>query len=106
MCPDDWAKELRLRDVRNKFIKEQLQLGKPMIPRSSDWSLHPQVWPSDQCTYEPVTSADQVHKEDIVVCKVQFGDRFYGHVVSRKWLEDGERCFTIANLQRRENGCC
>ena len=48
------------------MIKAQLQLGKPVIYRSSGWSLHPRVWPNDLCTYEPVTSADEVHEDDIV----------------------------------------
>ena len=62
LCPEDWAKELRLREVRNEMIKAQLQLGKPVIYRSSGWSLYPRVWPNDQCTYEPVTSADEVEQ--------------------------------------------
>ena len=73
---DDWAKELRLREVRNEMIKKQLQLGRPVIYRSSGWSLYPRVWPNDQCTYEPVTSADEVQEDDIVFCQVQPGDRF------------------------------
>ena len=97
-CPDDWERELRLRKVRNELLKENLQAGKPVIYRSSGWSLWPRVWPNDQCTYEPVTSADQVHKEDIVFCEVQPDDRFYAHVVSRKWLKDGEWYFTMPNM--------
>ena len=95
-----------MRAVRNEMIKEQLQLGKPVIYRSSGWSLYPRVWPNDQCTYEPVTSADEVQEDDIVFCQVQPGDRFYGHLVSRKWFQDGEWYFTISNLQGRSNGWC
>ena len=106
LCPEDWAKELRLREQRNELIKKQLQLGKPVIYRSSGWSLYPRVWPNDQCTYEPVTSADEVQEDDIVFCQVQPGDRFYGHLVSCKWFQDGEWYFTISNLQGRSNGWC
>ena len=88
------------------MIKKQLQLGRPVIYRSSGWSLHPRVWPNDQCTYEPVTSADDVRKTDIVFCQVQPGDRFYGHLVSCKWFQDGEWYFTISNLKGREHGWC
>ncbi len=105
-CPEDWPKELRLREQRNEMIKEQLQLGKPVIYRSSGWSLYPRVWANDQCTYEPVTSADEVREDDIVFCQVQPGDRFYGHLVSRKWFEDGKWFFTISNLKGRSNGWC
>ena len=58
LCPEDRGKELRLREVRNQMIKEQLLLGKPVIYRSSGWSLYPRVWSNDLCTYEPVTSAE------------------------------------------------
>ena len=96
LCPEDSAKELRLRAVRNEMIKEQLQLGKLLIYRSWGWSLYPRVWANDLCTYEPVTSADEVHEDDIVFCcQVQPRDRFYSHLVPRKWFQDGERYFTI-----------
>ena len=106
LCPEDWGMELRLREVRNEMLKEQLQLGRPVIYRSSGWSLHPRVWSNDRCTFEPVTSADEVKEDDIVFCQVQPGDRFYGHIVSRKWFEHGEWYFTISNLKGRENGWC
>ena len=89
---DDWAKELlqakelRYREVSNEVIKEQLQLGMPVIYRSLGWSLYPRIWPNDECTYEPVTSADDVNENDIVFCQVQPSDHFYGHLVSRRWF--------------------
>ena len=86
------------------MIKNQLLLGRPVIYRSSGWSLWPRVWPNDQCTYGPVTSADDVNEKDIVFCQVQPGDRFYGHLVSRKWFHNDEWYFTISNLKGRENG--
>ena len=88
------------------MIKEQLQLGKPVIYRSSGWSLYPRVWSNDRCSYDPVTSANEVREDDIVFCQVQPGDRFFAHLVSRKWFEDGEWYFTISNLKGRENGWC
>ena len=75
--------------------QKQLQLGMPVIYRSLGWSLYPRVWPNDECTYEPVTSADDVNENDIVFCQVQPGDRFYGHLVWRKWFLEG-----------RPNGWC
>ena len=55
LCSEDSAKELRFRAQRNEMIKEQLQLGKPVIYRSSGWSLYPRVWSNDLCSYDPVT---------------------------------------------------
>ena len=106
LCPEDWAKELRLRAQRNELIKEQLKLGKPMIYRSSGWSLYPRVHSNDMCFYDPVMYADEVNENDIVFCQVQPGDRFFAHVVSRKWFQNGEWYFTISNLKGRENGWC
>ena len=66
LCPEDPAKELRLREERNVLIKEQLQLGKPVVYRSSGWPLYPRVWSNDLCSYDPVTSANEVRFGDIV----------------------------------------
>ena len=108
LWPTDRAKELRLRQSRNEIIKEQLLLGKPVIYRSQGWSLYPRVHANDQCTFEPVISADEVKEQDIVFCEVQPGDRFFGHLVSQKWFDDGdgEWYFTITNLAGWENGWC
>ena len=106
LCPEDSAKELRLRAERNEMIKEHLQRGKPVIYRSSGWSLYPRVWSNDLCSYDPVTSADEVHEDDIVFCQVQPGDRFYGHLVSRKSFQEGEWWFIISNAHGRSNGWC
>ena len=95
-----------MRDERNEIIKKQLQLGRPVIYRSSGWSLWPRVGSGDQCTYEPVTSADDVRKTDIVFCQVQPGDLFYAHLVSHKWFQDGKWYFSISNLNGWLNGWC
>ena len=49
---------------------------------------------------------DEVNEDDIVFCQVQPGDRFFAHLVSRKWFEDGEWYFTISNSKGWENGWC
>ena len=61
LCPDDWAKELRLREVRNEMIKKQLQLGRPVIYRSSGSSLYPRVWPND-ASIDQHSVAEPVHQ--------------------------------------------
>ena len=106
LCPEDPAKELRLREERNVLIKEQLQLGKPVVYRSSGWSLYPRIHSNDWCFYDPVMYADEVNKDDIVFCEVQPGNRFFAHLVTRKWYEDGDWYFTISNIRGRENGWC
>ena len=111
LCPEDRDKELKRRAQRNELIKAQLQAGKPVLYRSSGWSLYPRVHSNDQTTYDPVTSADQVQVDDIVFCQVQPGDRFYAHLVKRKQWEcngfDSSECiFTISNANGEENGWC
>ena len=105
-CPENFAKELRLRKLRNDMLKEQLLLGKPVVYRSSGWSLWPRVWPNDLCGFDPVTSPDEVRKDDIVFCQVQPGNRYFAHVVSRKWFEDDDWYFIISILKGIQNGWC
>ena len=128
LCPEDSAKELRLREVRDEMIKEQLQLGKPVIYRSSGWSLYPRVWPNDQCTYEPVTSADEVEQTkgalqnlcvrgwkkevtpevdvDWTPCPGDWAKELRLREVRNEMIKDGEWYFTISNLKGRSNGWC
>jgi len=56
VCKGDWGLERRLREERNKLLKEQLQAGHNVCYRSSGWSLFPLVSSNDMTTYEPVTS--------------------------------------------------
>ena len=61
----------------------------------------------ESCTYQPVVNADdEIQKEDIVLCEVQPGNRFYAHIVKKIEDWEGRRCFTIANYAGRENGWC
>ena len=107
LCPGDWPMELRLREVRNKLLKEQLLLGETVCYRSGGWSLWPRV-SCDMNIYRPVRSADDVAVDDIVFCEVQPGSRFYAHNVKEKWWDtwDEKYKFTIANIHGRENGHC
>ena len=109
LCPEDWAKELRHRLVRNTMIKEALLDGKAIKYRSSGWSLYPKVHSNDECTYAPFLQDEQdIEEGDIVFCEVQPGDRFYAHFVKAKWWDDVYQgwYFTISNLSGRENGWC
>ena len=112
----DWMTELRLREVRNNQIKQQLQAGLNVCYRSSGSSLWPRVCCNDRCTYEPVRDASvQVEVGDIVFCQVQPSDRFYAHVVAKKalipvWcpvdIRTQQHYFTITNIKGHVNGWC
>ena len=108
LCPDDRQMELRLREVRNKLIKEKLLAGETVCYRSSGWSLWPRMSCGDMATYLPVRSADEVNIDDIVFCEVQPGSRFYAHVVKEKWWQRNRMkwMFTISNIKGHENGHC
>ena len=87
--PENWATELRLREVRNNHLKELLQLGRSVSYRSSGWSLWPRVCSNDLCTYEAVRDESDVVEDDIVFCQVQPHDRFFTHRVKRmEWHSD------------------
>ena len=103
---EDWADEERLREVRSQLLKAQLLARIPVCYRSSGWSLCPRVRSNDQCTYEPVTSANMVRVNDIVFCQVQPSNRFHAHLVKRKEWRSGGWLFIIANIKGWENGWC
>ena len=106
LCPDDRPMELRLREVRNKLIKEKLLAGERVCYRSSGWSLWPRMSCGDMATYLPVRSADEVNIDDIVFCEVQPRNRFYAHLVKEKCMRQGQWLFTISNINGFENGDC
>ena len=82
-CPGN-EKEQRLREVRNKMVKEILLQGKSVCFRSSGGSLRPRVCSNDRCTYVPVTDYSEVGLGDIVFCQPQPKGYFYVHIVVRK----------------------
>jgi hypothetical protein len=108
VSPANWGIEKSQRIARSELLKKKLQSGTPVCYRSSGWSMYPLVHSNDKTTYEPVTDADQVQENDIVFCQVQPGDRFYAHLVKRKWLSqlDGQLYYTIANYKGHEKGWC
>ena len=63
---------------------------------------------NDQCTYELVSTDDEVSQGDIVFCQVQPADTFYAYHAKKKevWGGTGKYSYTIANLKGRENGWC
>ena len=89
-------------------MKSIVVAGEPVAYRSSGRSLEPRVYSGDRCSYEPVTSAEQVSVDDVVFCEVQAGDRFYAHVVSRKEWDEWDGCyyFCISNMKGWTNGWC
>ena len=112
LCPQNLKRELELRQVRNQMIKEALLNGRKCFYRSSGNSLAPWVRSGNGCCYHPVTNADEVNENDIVFCEVQPGDRFYAHVVKKKYwytcdpVEPDQWAFIISNIKGRENGWC
>ena len=81
---DAWPQELRLREVRNQLLKENLLNGKSVIYRSSGNSTAPRVRSNGRTTYDPVGTAESVNESDIFFfCSVQPGLRFYAHLVKR-----------------------
>ena len=62
--PEAWEKELRLRDVRNKMIREQLAEGRAVCYQSTGKSMWPLVQSEDACTFHPiqaVTAREGMH---------------------------------------------
>ena len=106
----DWAEEQRLRETRNKLVKDQLLEGKTVAYRSSGWSLWPRVHSGDLCVYIPVRFEESVLEDNIVFCNVQPSNYFYAHRVhTKEWDYVAQKYkFWIANMKTppRINGYC
>ena len=111
-----WDEELKRRDLRNRMIKKQLTEGTSVQYRSTGNSLWPKVKSGDCCILEPVLYPDNLKVNDIVFCEVQWGNRFYAHMIlAIQWHKTAEsasgeetwkRYFTIGNINGHVNGWC
>ena len=119
--PEKMEQELRLRDARNKLIRELLMEGRSVFYRSSGSSMWPLVQADDACTFHPiqaVTAKNGVHsfqKEvseicvgDIVFCQVQRSQQYYGHIVLyvKQSHYHKEPEYWIGNIREHINGWC
>ena len=119
--PEKWELELRLRDSRNRLIREYLTEGRSVFYKSSGNSMWPLVQSDDACTFHPiqaVTAKDGVHsiqKEaseigvgDIVFCEVQRSKQYYAHIVLdvQDCYDSQEPKYWIGNIQRHVKGWC
>ena len=113
--------ELRLRDSRNRLIREYLIEGRSVFYRCSGNSMWPLIQSDDACTFHPiqaVTAKDCIHavqkeaseicKGDIVFCQVQPSQQYFAHIVldvEESWYHN-EPKYWIGNIQRYCNGLC
>ena len=124
--PELWALELKLRGVRNRMIREDLEEGCAVFYTSTGDSMWPLVQSYDACTFHPiqaVTAEDGIHsihsfpKEaseiqvgDVVFCKVQRSDSYFAHLVLRiewpRYDRIGEPRYVIGNILQHVNGWC
>ena len=113
--------ELRLRDARNRLIREYLTEGRAVFYRSSGDSMWPLVQSDDAITLHPiqaVTARDGIHaiqKEaseigvgDVVFCIVQHSRQYYAHIVlDVEWsYYHRESKYWIGNIRGHYNGWC
>jgi hypothetical protein len=119
--PEKWEQELRLRDARNRLIREYLIEGRSVFYKSSGSSMWPLVQANDGCSFYPtqaVTAKDGVHSiqkgaseicvGDIVFCQVQRSQQYYDHLVldvEQSYYHE-EPKYWIGNIQRHFNGWC
>ena len=119
--PEKYAQELKLRDERNKMIREFLQDGRSVFYKSSGSSMWPLVQSHDGCTFHPIQAvtdmegrhavikeASEIGVGDIVFCQVQTSQQYYAHIVlwTEQDLHAKEMKYWIGNLEQRVNGWC
>ena len=108
--PEAWEMELRLRDVRNKMIREQLAEGRAVFYKSSGNSMWPLVPSGDACTYHPIQTvtamdanikptkeASELGVGDIVFCQVQRSQLL-------QWLQQLSRWSMTTTPRSRSTG--
>ena len=113
--PDRWARELSLRDSRNMWLREFLELGRKVFYTSSGNSLWPLVQSGDGCVFHPIQAVPAemgVHgfqKEesplgvgDIVFCQVQPSCCYYAHIVLAETADDQGTWYVIGTSAREE----
>ena len=99
-------------------MRELLLANIPVQFCSTGWSLHPLIESNEACHLKPVGSnTDDVVPGDIVFCLVQPNNRYYVHLVWRKYVyhaPDGvdRLTFVIGNNKqpggggKKKNGWC
>ena len=94
---DKWELELRLRDARNRMMREYLSAGRTVFYKSSGNSMRPLVQANDACLFHPIQAvtaeqgvhsiekaASEIHVGDVVFCQVQISQQYYAHIVLEK----------------------
>ena len=117
--PELWERELRLRDSRNRLIRDNLTGGRSAFYKSSGDSMWPLVQSNDACTIHPIQAvtanggkysiqkeASEIDVGDIVFCRVQPKNLFYAHVVLEVSHLPLITKYFIGNIQGRINGYC
>ena len=88
--PEKWEMEQRLRDARNRMIKDYLIDGRSVFYKSSGSSMWPLVQLGDACTFHPiqaVTAMDANIKPTKEASELGVGDIVFCQVQRRQLLE-------------------
>ena len=105
----DWDTENYDRYVRNCLAKNMLLSGRSVQFRSPGDSLKPMVRSGDVTMWEPVRDYSKLKVGEVVSCRVQESNLFYGHMIHHidVW-EGGEQYWLIGNMKNppRINGWC
>ena len=119
--PEKWELELRLRDARNRMIREHLSAGRTVFYKSSGNSMWPLVQANDACLFHPIQAvtaeqgvhsiekaASEIHVGDVVFCQVQISQQYYAHIVLEKYYDRLARqtTYVIGNIKYHKNGWC
>ena len=104
--PEKLELELRLRDTRNRMIRESLEEGRAVFYRSSGSSMWPLVQSDDACLFDPiqaVTAKDGIHSFQKKASEICVGDtrRFSRAPRTRRRL-GGSRGFGWEHCQEWE----
>ena len=113
---------MRLRDARNRMIRENLTSGRSVFYMSSGSSMWPLVQSNDAITLRPIQAvtakshgvhaikkeASEIGVGGIVFCEVHTRKQYYAHIVLEveKCYYRKELKYWIGNIQHHINGWC
>ena len=104
----NWETENYNRHVRNWLAKDMLVAGRSVQFRSSGDSLKPMVRSGAVTMWEPVHDHSELEVGEVVFCRVQESNLFYGHMIHHIDAWEGEKYWLIGNMKNppRINGWC
>ena len=104
----DREDELKKRKIRNALAEEILRSKRSVKFRSTGNSLYPLVQTDDVTMWEPIFDHAKLQVGDVVFCRVQKSNAYYGHMIHEIGYYGRRKYWAIGNMKNPPhiNGWC